>query len=199
MGCSNCRKVSQKRVIFVIGGPGSGKGTQCCKISNEFNFEHLSTRDILLNVIAKQTVIGWEQLKQKIDSGVSLSSHELISFIKEEFKNINKTILFEGFPKNTENIEEWNKQMINMCEVTAVLYFECSTDEMKKRLMKKQEAKIDNIEETISKRIEIFNKETLPILEMYQKTGKLIKINAEKSTEEIFEEVKTIIKEKKLN
>ena len=60
MGCSNCRKGSLKKVIFVIGGPGSGKGTQCCKISNEFNFEHLSTRTILLNVIAKQTVIGFK-------------------------------------------------------------------------------------------------------------------------------------------
>ena len=199
MGCSNCKKFSQKRVIFVIGGPGSGKGTQCCKLSNEFNFEHLSTRDILLNVIAKQTAVGWEQLKQKIDSGVLVSSNELIGFIKEEFKNINQTILFEGFPNNKENIEEWNKQMINMCEITAVLYFECSNDEMKKRLMKKQEGKTDNNEETISKKIENFHNETLPILEIYQKNGKLITINAEKSTEEIFDEVKNIIKEKKLN
>ena len=86
-----------------------------------------------------------------------------------------------------------------MCEITAVLYFECSNDEMKKRLMKKQEGKTDNNEETISKKIENFHNETLPILEIYQKNGKLITINAEKSTEEIFDEVKNIIKEKKLN
>ena len=199
MGCSNCRKGSLKKVIFVIGGPGSGKGTQCCKISNEFNFEHLSTRDILLNVIAKQTAIGWEQLKRKMESGALVTSNELICFIKEEFKNINLTILFEGFPKNQEDIEEWNKQMIDMCEVIAVLYFECSNEEMKKRLMRKKEGKVDNNEKIISEKIDNFNKETLPILEVYQKNGKLIRINAEKSTEEIFEEVKNTIKEKKLN
>ena len=134
-----------------------------------------------------------------MESGALVTSNELICFIKEEFKNINLTILFEGFPKNQEDIEEWNKQMIDMCEVIAVLYFECSNEEMKKRLMRKKEGKVDNNEKIISEKIDNFNKETLPILEVYQKNGKLIRINAEKSTEEIFEEVKNTIKEKKLN
>ena len=68
-----------------------------------------------------------------------------------------------------------------------------------KKINEKTRSKNWYNEKTVSKKIEIFNKETLPILETYQKTGKLIKINAEKSTEEIFEEVKNIIKEKEMN
>ena len=48
--------------------------------------------------------------------------------------------------------------MINMCEVTAVLYFECSHDEMKKRLMKKQEAKIDTTKKRFQKRLKFLIK-----------------------------------------
>ena len=199
MGCFNARKAPLKKVIFIIGGPGSGKGTQCKKISSEFNFEHLSTGNILRNVVDKKQAPGWQELKQKMESGAFVSSSELISFVKEEFKSINKTILLDGFPRNKENVDEWNNQMTNICEVAAVLYFECSTDEMKKRLMGRNEGRSDDNEETISKRIDNFNKDTLPVLSEYEKNNKLIKINAEKSVDEIFEDVKSKIKELKLD
>eukprot|EP00842_Homolaphlyctis_polyrhiza_P003586 jgi/Hompol1/4228/HPOL_006993-RA len=45
-------------MIFVLGGPGSGKGTQCERIARTFNFTHISTGDLLRAEVQKQTSIG---------------------------------------------------------------------------------------------------------------------------------------------
>lgn len=41
------KKQTRPSVIFVLGGPGSGKGTQCTQLKNDFSFIHLSTGDLL--------------------------------------------------------------------------------------------------------------------------------------------------------
>jgi adenylate kinase len=48
----------QLKVIFVLGGPGSGKGTQCAKIATEYNLAHVSTGDMLRNEVKLGTPIG---------------------------------------------------------------------------------------------------------------------------------------------
>ena len=120
--------------------------------------------------------------------------------MKSEFETIgNKKVLLDGFPRNQENIDEWNKQMKDVCEVNAVLYFDCTEEEMKKRMLARNEGRSDDNEETIKKRVENFIKDTKPLLEIYEKLGKLIRIDAMKGKDEIFEEVEVKMIEKKLN
>ena len=186
------------KIIFIIGGPGSGKGTQCDQISHEFDFEHLSTGNILRNIISKRVLPGWEDLKEKIEKGALISSSELIKYIKEELKDKNKTILLDGFPRNEENIQVWNNEMKDSCGVIAVVYFECSKNEMRKRLMNRKEGRLDDNEEVIDKRIESFYKETFPLVNEFEKQGNLIRINAERNVSEIFMELKRKLQEKGL-
>ena len=201
MGCFGSRKSSpHPTVMFVIGGPGSGKGTQCALIKSTFGYEHLSTGDILRRVVEKKENPKWEALKEKMDKGDFVSSEELIGFVKNEFETIgNKKVLLDGFPRNQENIDEWNKQMKDVCEVNAVLYFDCTEEEMKKRMLARNEGRSDDNEETIKKRVENFVNDTKPLLEIYEKVGKLIRIDSMKGKDEIFEEVKAKMIEKKLN
>ena len=218
MGCSSSQEVdnAQKKVanankkvgdalskacvVFVIGGPGSGKGTQCAKIKTEFNYNHLSTGDILRTVVKEQKAPGWQQLDSDMKEGKLIDSETLMKFIKFSIQgSTNKKILLDGFPRNKENLDCWNKNMGDVADVKGVLYFEVSDEEMKKRLLGRNEGRADDNEETIAKRLATFNNDTKPIIEFYEKQGNLIKIDASRTVDEIFDNVKTEFNNRKLN
>jgi len=187
------------KVIFVIGGPGSGKGTQCMKIKDKFNYNHMSTGDILRNIVKKREGNDWEELESNMKEGKLISSEKLISFIKLGIiSSKNKKILLDGFPRNKDNINEWNKQMKDVIDVVAVIYFEVPDNVMKERLLGRTEGRIDDNEETIIKRINIFNIETKPIVDIYEKEGKLIKIDASKNVDDVFNDINNKFIEMKL-
>ena len=191
--------LSKASVVFVIGGPGSGKGTQCAKIKTEFNYNHLSTGDILRTVVKEQKAPGWQQLDSDMKEGKLIDSETLMKFIKFSIQgSTNKKILLDGFPRNKENLDCWNKNMGDVADVKGVLYFEVSDEEMKKRLLGRNEGRADDNEETIAKRISTFNEETKPVIEAYEKEGKVIKIDASKSVDDVFAEVKQKFTEKNL-
>jgi UMP-CMP kinase family protein len=205
MGCGGSSAVAnavtggKARVVFVIGGPGSGKGTQCTKIKDEFNYNHMSTGDILRNVVKEKQGSAWQELEADMKEGKLIPSDKLISFVKLGIvSSKNKKILLDGFPRNQDNINEWNKQMKNVADVVAVVYFEVPDDVMKQRLLGRNEGRADDNEETIAKRLETFNAETKPVIDTYEKEGKLIKIDATKSVDEVFTDVKNKFMEKKL-
>jgi UMP-CMP kinase family protein len=203
MGCGGSTAAavtpSKARVVFVIGGPGSGKGTQCAKIKDEFKYNHMSTGDVLRTVVKEKKAPGWQELEADMKEGKLISSQKLISFVKVGIvASPNKKILLDGFPRNKENLDEWNKQMKDVADVVAVVYFELADEVMKERLLGRNEGRADDNEETIAKRISTFNEETKPVIEAYEKEGKVIKIDASKSVDDVFAEVKQKFTEKKL-
>ena len=203
MGCGGSTAAAvtpaKARVVFVIGGPGSGKGTQCAKIKDEFKYNHMSTGDVLRTVVKEKKAPGWQELEADMKEGKLISSQKLISFVKVGIvASPNKKILLDGFPRNKENLDEWNKQMKDVADVVAVVYFELADEVMKERLLGRNEGRADDNEETIAKRISTFNEETKPVIEAYEKEGKVIKIDASKSVDDVFAEVKQKFTEKKL-
>ena len=186
-------------VVFVVGGPGCGKGTQCAKIKEAFNYKQPTTGDNLREIVKKQQHPKWKELDEKMKAGQFVSSAELIGFVKEAFKAFaGKKVLLDGFPRNKDNIEEWNKQMTEVADVKALLYFQCPAEVMKKRMLGRNEGRADDNEVTMVKRIENFEKETIPIVEPYEKEGKVIKINAEQTKEQVYADVEKVFKEKGL-
>jgi UMP-CMP kinase family protein len=218
MGCSGSQEVTDAKkkvenankkvagalakacVVFVIGGPGSGKGTQCAKIKTEFNYNHLSTGDILRTVVKEKTAPGWEQLDADMKEGKLIDSETLMKFVKYSIAtSTNKKILLDGFPRNKENLDCWNKNMNEVADVKGVLYFEVSDEEMKKRLLGRKEGRADDNEETIAKRLATFNNDTKPIIDYYKSQGNLINIDASKTVDEIFDNVKSEFNKRGLN
>ncbi len=88
--------------------------------------------------------------------------------------------------------------MKDVADVVAVVYFEVPDEIMKQRLLGRNEGRADDNEETIAKRLETFNAETKPVIDTYEKEGKLIKIDATKSVDDVFADVKNKFMEKKL-
>ena len=187
-----------KDILFVIGGPGCGKGTQCKRIVEKFHYKSFSTGDLLRKYV-KDKKEGYEEIENQMKEGKLISSATLMKVLKEYILNEeNKKILVDGYPRNQENIDEWEKQMKDLVVVKGALYIEVSNDEMKKRLLGRNEGRADDNEETIGKRLETFEKETKPIVEYFERQKNLIRIDGMKTVDEISEDIANKFKEKGL-
>lgn len=60
--------VAWSNIVFVLGGPGSGKGTQCTRIAKEFNYFHLSAGDLLRAEVKTGSELG-KQIDEMIKEG----------------------------------------------------------------------------------------------------------------------------------
>ena len=187
------------KTIFVLGGPGSGKGTLCKKLKEFFNCEHLSCGDILRNIVDKKEYKNWKNIENKVNSGGFLKPQEMVELIKYEYNNLSKSniIFLDGFPRIKENDEEWYKTMTEISDIIGVLYLECSKETMKKRILERKDIRNDKDISTIEKRISHFYEQTIPIIDEYTKKNLTIKISSEQDIEEVFKEainkLKTLI------
>ena len=200
MGCQGGQAADEKpRIVFVIGGPGCGKGTQCKRIVQNFKYQSFSTGDLLRQYV-KDKKEGYEEIENQMKEGKLISSMTLMKVLKEYIVHSrNKKILVDGYPRNQENIDVWEKEMKDLVEVKGALYIEVSNEEMKKRLLGRNEGRADDNEETIAKRLTTFEKETKPIVEYFEKQGNLIKIDGMKTVDEISKEIGDKFKEKGLD
>ena len=191
--------MSKPQVIFVMGGPGAGKGTQCAKLVKEFGFDTFSTGDLLRGVVKEQKAEGWQQLAADMKEGKLISSERVLFYLKDAIsKSSNKKILVDGYPRNQENMDVWDKVMKDAVDVRAALFFDCPAEEMKKRILGRKEGRADDNEKTIIKRIDVFDKETRPLAPIFEKKGILIRIDCNRTIDQIFEDIKKKLIELKL-
>jgi len=182
--------LSDKTIIFVCGGPGSGKGTQCEKIVKKYGFKHLSSGDLLREEVASGSVRG-ERLNAMMQSGELVPLETVLQLVKDAMLKTGHTTngyLIDGYPREVEQGIKF-ESMIAPCK--AVLYFEVSDREMTSRLLNrgKTSGRIDDNAKTILKRLQTFHNATAPVTKYYGERRKLITINAERSPDEIFAEV----------
>ncbi|KAH0472618.1 MAG: uncharacterized protein KVP18_001564 [Porospora cf. gigantea A] len=174
------------RVIFVLGGPGSGKGTYCGKMVDAMGFYHISAGDCLREEAASGSEYG-ELINGHIQAGsivpVEITVRLMLKKIRARAEECEdrQTILIDGFPRNQENLDGWNSIVDNECEVVFCLYLECMEKVMTDRLLNrgKTSGRSDDNIETINKRFHTFRDSTLPIVEYYSKHGKLVTHNTD--------------------
>lgn len=181
------------RVIFVIGGPGCGKGTQCAKIVETFGYTHLSTGDLLRSEVASGSVRG-QTLSAIMERGELVPMETILELVRDAMikQQNTKGFLIDGFPRELTQAVQFEND-IALCE--CILYFDCSAETMTERLLKRAETsgRVDDNEETIKKRLETFFAQTMPVVKHYEDEKKIHTISAERNTEEIFQEVRTIL------
>lgn len=179
------------KTIWVIGGPGCGKGTQCDRMIEKYGFLHLSSGDLLRAEVASGSERG-ASLQDLMSKGLFVPTDIVLELIKEQMdkareEGITSTgFLIDGYPREKEQGILFEK---NVCPVDLILFFDVENDTLKKRLLGRAAVsqRADDNEETIKKRIEIFNTKNNEIVEHYKR--KVVRINAEGTIEGIFAEV----------
>ncbi|XP_042444245.1 UMP-CMP kinase 3-like isoform X1 [Zingiber officinale] len=162
-------------ITFVLGGPGSGKGTQCQKIADVFNFEHICAGDLLREEMSSNSQNG-VMIRSIIMEGMIVPSEITINLLKREIHSCgnNNKVLIDGFPRNEENRITFER--IVGVEPDLVLFFDCPEEEIVERILKRNQGRIDDNIDTIKKRLESFKKLSLPVIDHYTAKGKVYKL-----------------------
>lgn len=177
-------------ISFVLGGPGSGKGTQCIKIAETFGFTHLSAGDLLRREILSNSEDG-TMILDTIKEGKIVPSEVTVKLIKKAMESSdNYKFLIDGFPRTEENRVAFER--IIGVEPNIVLYFDCPEEEMVKRVLNRNEGRVDDNKDTMKTRLKVFSAFNLPVIGYYSKKGKLHTISAVGTVDEIFEQVRPV-------
>lgn len=187
-------KLHSAKVIFVLGGPGSGKGTQCEKIVAKYGYNHLSSGDLLRDEVHSGSERG-NKLKEIMEKGELVSLDIVLELIRDAMvKHIGHStgFLIDGYPRELDQGKRFENEIIT-CQ--CVIAFEVSEEVMRQRLMKRGETsgRVDDNAETIIKRLKTFNDLTKPVIEYYEKQHKAHPIDASGSIDDIFAKVTHVI------
>lgn len=192
--CSQYLNKMVPEVVFVLGAPGSGKGTQCSFISKEFDFVHLSAGDLLREERQRPGSEYGEMIEEKIRNGEIVPVEVTCSLIHKAMQNSGKTrFLVDGFPRNKDNLDGWNRVMSDKTKLLFVLFFECSRDICTERCLGRGAAgsgRSDDNLESLQKRFSTYINDTLPIISHYDEMSLVRRINAEVAPLEVFDTVK---------
>lgn len=105
----------------------------------------------------------------------------------------NKIVLLDGFPRTMENLNYWFSEMGSIAEIVKVIYLNTTEENMKKRILNRNEGRSDDKIEGVLQRISLFKSETLPLIQLFKDKKLLYEINGNLSIEEVYKEIEEII------
>ncbi|XP_017292846.1 UMP-CMP kinase [Kryptolebias marmoratus] len=190
--------MTKPNVVFVLGGPGAGKGTQCSKIVETYSCTHLSAGDLLRAERNRTDSEDGQLIDTYIKEGKIVPVEITINLLKKAMENQKEGknyFLIDGFPRNEDNLQGWNRVMDGKADVKFVLFFNCSNEVCVNRCLDrgKSSGRTDDNRESLEKRIQTYQQSTRPIVELYEKQGKVRTVDASRSVDEVFTDVKTIL------
>ncbi|EOO01930.1 putative uridylate kinase protein [Phaeoacremonium minimum UCRPA7] len=184
-------------VVFVLGGPGAGKGTQCAKLVSDYGFTHLSAGDLLRAEQDRPGSQFGQLIKDYIREGkivpmevtVQLLENAMTEVIQKQPKGgaggKKSKFLIDGFPRKMDQALKFEQAV---CPAQFVLFYDCPEAEMEKRLLErgKTSGRADDNAESIRKRFRTFIETSMPVVDYYEKEGRVVKIDATPKPEAVY-------------
>ncbi|MGN0029378.1 MAG: adenylate kinase [Marinilabiliaceae bacterium] len=179
--------------IVIFGPPGSGKGTQSENLIKKYNLAHISTGDLLRKEISTNTQLG-ALAKSHMDKGELVPDEVIIGMIDSYLDKMGKVngVIFDGFPRTVAQAQALKDLLATYkTNVAICLNLEVPNDELMTRLIErgKTSGRSDDNAETIKARLDVYEKQTKPVLEFYQKEGVAVNIKGVGSIDGIFADI----------
>lgn len=179
-------------VVFVLGGPGAGKGTMCELAEIQLDWTHLSTGDLLR---AEQQAGGptTEIIKEYIAAGKLVPNEIVVRLLKDAMDRTTRTtgkrnFLIDGFPRSLSNLEAWYEVFGREAELPTMLYFECPFEVLEQRILGRAQysGRADDNVDAMKLRFDTFKTETLPTVELFKGKGKCIELDTSQDRESVY-------------
>ena len=185
--------------ILLLGPQGSGKGTQAKRISEEYGIPHIATGDMLRAAMAAGTELG-RKVKPIYDSGQLVPDDLMIELIRERLAqdDTENGFVLDGFPRNMAQAEALDPMLREIGkELTVVFVLQLPDEVCIERLTKRAqlEGRLDDTPGAIAKRLEIYHRETEPLIEWYRIRSNVVMIHADRSVNEVFGEIQQALEQ----
>jgi adenylate kinase len=179
--------------ILLLGPQGSGKGTQAKRISAEYGIAHVATGDMLREAIAAGTELG-RKVKPILARGDLVPDEDMISLIRERLSRDDTAdgFVLDGFPRTMAQAEALDAMLREIVrELTIVFELQLPEEVCMERLLRRAqlEGRVDDTPEVVKHRLDLYHRETEPLIEHYRATGKLVGIHADRPIPEVFAEI----------
>lgn len=167
--------------MLIVGPPGAGKGTQSKRISEELNIVAISTGDIFRENIKGETDLG-KEAKKYVDAGELVPDSVTNRMVEDRltWDDAAEGFLLDGYPRNLSQVAAFDEISSRLdVKLDVVLELTADTEELTSRLVQRAETdgRTDDNEDVIRHRLEVFQKETAPMIEEYRQRGLLQQVD----------------------
>jgi len=180
--------------LVIFGRQGAGKGTQCARIVEHYGVVHLSTGDMFRAAVAAGTELG-RQVGPVLESGGLVSDELTIAIVEERLAadDVRRNgFVLDGFPRTPTQADAL-MSMLGEAGLHAVLELEVPLEEVTARM--KARAREDDTDESIAKRLALYDAETVPTIDWFRERGLVVPVDGLGTEDEVTERVIARIEE----
>ncbi|KAG7456700.1 hypothetical protein MATL_G00238650 [Megalops atlanticus] len=187
------------KVILIIGGPGSGKGTQSLKLAERYGFEYVSVGELLRKKMIHNATSNrkWSLIAKIITNGELAPQETTITEIKQKIMKIPDAtgIVIDGFPRDVGQALSFEDQI---CTPDLVVFLACTNHRLKERLEKRaeQQGRPDDNPKATERRLANFKQNAIPLVKYFQEKGLIVTLDADRNEEEVFYDISVTVDNK---
>ncbi len=204
-----------KLQLIFIGPPGSGKGTQAKRMSETYNFEHISTGELLRNEIKSRSKLGLE-VEEKVQKGLYVSDEIVTELIRKNCNLEDQSYIFDGYPRTMSQLRVFTSEILQDGHYKAI-YMDISTEILVDRLTQRRicskcgaiynlatsppkkegvcdvcgainslQQRKDDEAETVKERLKVYKDSVIEILDFFKENNSLITVDSTLDPDEVF-------------
>ncbi|WFD30665.1 UMP/CMP kinase [Malassezia sp. CBS 17886] len=202
---------SQVFIVFVLGGPGAGKGTHCARLVRDYGFVHLSANtpagDLLRSEQARPGSQFGVMIADCIREGKIVPMEVTISLLRnaiqealDEFMHSTAhgwgsgrgRFLIDGFPRKLDQSFKFEE---TVCPSQFILFLRCSEEVMLRRLLHRGETsgRTDDNVDSIKKRFQTFVESSMPVVDYHRSRGSVVEINAMEDVDNVYAQIRQVM------
>jgi adenylate kinase len=187
--------------VLLLGPQGSGKGTQAKLISTTYGIPQIATGDMIREIKELETELG-RRVKEIYDRGELVDDATIVELIESRLDR-GDTIpgfILDGFPRNIAQAEALDELLARLGRDLDVVFElqipdrEVLIERIARRAV--EEGRSDDTPDAIRNRLEIYDRETAPLVEHYRATrGNVVGIHADRPVDEVFSEIQATLEQ----
>ena len=180
--------------LVILGRQGSGKGTQSERLVETFGCVHLSTGEMLRAAVAERTQLGREA-EAIMDAGGLVGDEIINEIVRERLHGDDVAasgVLFDGYPRTAEQADALEAILDERRQrLDAAVNIDIPIEEATARML--QRGRSDDTADAIKRRLDLYERQTAPLLDWFDSRGLLATVDGLGTVEEVFERVSAAV------